>query len=121
LNAFGTEAGIHVVRRFSHFALTSTFVIAVTGIVMVYFAGVSLVRPWGAVYGQIALGKVFFFCAALGAAAVNQFLHLRNWNSENDRQTTMRLRREVSIELVLIVIVFGLAGFLTRTSLPILR
>lgn len=119
LNTFGTETGNRVVRRFSHFALTSTFVIAITGVAMAYFAGVSLVRPWETVYGQIALGKVFFFCAALGAAAVNQFFHLRTWNSENDRQTTLRLRREVSIELVLIVIVFGLAGFLTRTSLPI--
>ena len=119
LNALGSQTGVRVVRRFSHFAVTSTFVIAITGIVMAYFAGVSLVQPWEKIYGQIALAKLLFFCAALGAAAVNQFFHLRTWNSENDRQTTMRLRREVSIELVLIVIVFGLAGFLTRTSLPI--
>jgi putative copper resistance protein D len=119
LNSFGTEIGVQVVRRFSHFALISTFVIAITGIVMAYFAGVSLVQPWETIYGQVALAKLLVFCAALGAAAINQFFHLRTWNSENDRQTTMRLRREVSIELVLIVIVFGLAGFLTRTSLPI--
>ncbi len=118
-NHFGIESGRLVVKRFSEFAMASTAVIMVTGIVMTYFAGVSFRHPWETNYGALVLGKLLLFCAALVAAAINQFLHLRKWDIENDRRATLSVRREVTLELVFIVIIFGVAGFLTRAALPV--
>ena len=118
LGKVGSECGRLVVHRFSQFAIGSTIVIAVTGIFMTNSAGVSFLQPWQTKYGLLVLGKLLFFCVALGAAAINQFLHLRNWNLGNDRQATLSVRREVTIELIFVLVIFGLAGFLTRAPLP---
>ena len=112
------QVSYQVVTRFSHFAMASTALIGVSGLVMAWLNGVSLFKPWTTDYGMLVLAKLGFFCLALGAAAVNQFLHLRTWNPENENEFDLALRREVGIELLLVLIVFTFAGFLTRTALP---
>ena len=107
-----------VVTKFSHFAMASTFVILLSGLVMAWLNGVSIVRPWESDYGVLVLTKIIFFFIILGAAAVNQFLHLRNWNENNESGFVRKIRREVGLEIGLIIVVFFLAGFLTRTQLP---
>jgi putative copper export protein len=116
--AYNERASFLVITRFSHFSMVSTAVIVVTGLLTAYLNGVSFMNPWSSVYGQLVLGKIFFFSLAMLAAAFNQFLHLRNWKIENEIQTVRAIRREVKIEFALITIVFLIAGFLSRTSLP---
>ena len=110
---------LRVVKRFSQFAIVSTGVIALSGLSMAYFAGVSLYRPWATSYGCLIMGKVLFFCAALLAAAVNQFVHLRTWSATNKNGFSQRVRREVRLEIIFLLVVFLLAGFLARTGLPL--
>jgi putative copper export protein len=107
-----------VVIRFSHFAMASTFIIAVSGLAMAWLNGIELLRPWATDYGSMLVGKTVFFSMALAAAAINQFLHIRKWNPENEIQFSKSLRREISLEMVFVFVVFVIAGFLTRTSLP---
>ena len=56
-NRIHPEMSHAVVQRFSHFAMTSTGVIAITGIAMAYWAGVSLLHPLGTEYGKLVVGK----------------------------------------------------------------
>lgn len=113
-----SKISFQVVARFSHFAMASTFVIAVSGLVMAWLNGVSLQKPWDSDYGILVLFKVLFFTLILVAAAVNQFLHLRSWNEKNETEFVRKIRRDVGFEIVLLFVVFILAGFLTRTALP---
>ena len=55
---------------------------------------------------------------ALGAAGINQFLHLRNWRPEKAKEFEIAVKREVALELLLAMFIFMIAGFLTRTQLP---
>jgi putative copper resistance protein D len=110
------EMSHSVVHRFSHFAMASTGVIAATGIVMAYWAGVSIFHPLGTDYGKLVVAKVTFFAVTLGAAAINQFVHLRKWEPTREVQFARSIRREVRLELVLVTFVFLIAGFLARTS-----
>jgi putative copper export protein len=107
-----------VVRRFSHVAMASTALIAMTGLLMTYSAGVSFSRPWETNYGKIILGKVLFFAIALGAAAVNQFSHLRNWKNKIEVSSARAVRRTVAFELAVTFAVLIMAGFLTRFGPP---
>ena len=107
-----------VITRFSHFAMASTFIILLSGLVMAWLNGVSIIKPWESDYGILVLAKLIFFCVVLAAAAINQFLHLRNWNENEESGFVQKIRREVGIEIGFIVVIFILAGFLTRTSLP---
>ncbi len=107
-----------VVHRFSKVAMTSTGLLLLTGLVMAWDSGVSLYRPWNATYGQFIIGKTIFFAIALGAAAINQFVHMRR-PAETESKFAENLRREVRLEIFCVVVVFLIAGFLTRTSLPI--
>jgi putative copper export protein len=113
-----SNLSLKVVTRFSHLAMISTAVIFGTGILMAYTNGVSFRHPWDSEYGTKALLKVGFFSAALGAAAVNQFVHLRSANETEERKLALSVRREVRIELALVLFVFLVAGFLTMTDLP---
>lgn len=113
------EITFRVVKRFSHFAIVSTGIIAFSGVAMAYMAGVSWHHPWSTTYGTLVLAKIFFFSAALLAAAINQFVHLRKWSPENDFEFSKGVRREVGLELIFVLFVFFLAGFLTRVPMPI--
>jgi putative copper export protein len=108
-----------VVKRFSHFAMASTGIIGFSGLLMAYLAGVSLLHPWATSYGLLIIGKVFLFTAALLAAAGNQFIHLRSWTPEREAEFAHGVRREVRLELGFLLVVFILAGFLARTSMPV--
>ena len=112
------EISYRVVKRFSHFAMVSTAIITLSGLLMAYLAGVSLLHPWTTSYGLLIVGKVFFFAAALLVAAMNQFIHLRMWAPEREPAFAMAIWREVRMELVFLLFVFVLAGFLARTSMP---
>jgi putative copper export protein len=107
-----------VVKRFSHFAMASTGVIALSGLAMAYMAGVSWRHPWASTYGTLITVKIFFFSAALLAAAINQFIHLRIWNPNYELKFARNIRREVGLELIFVLLVFFLAGFLARTPMP---
>jgi putative copper export protein len=112
------SVSMNVVKRFSHFAMASTALIVLTGFAMTYLAGVPLLRPWDSIYGTLIIGKLTFFSFAMGAAAINQFVHIRHLRAESEMQFSKSVRREVMIEMILVCIVFGLAGFLARTALP---
>jgi putative copper export protein len=113
-----SNLSIKVVTRFSHLAMISTAVIFGTGILMAYTNGVSFRHPWDSEYGTKALLKVGLFSAALGAAAVNQFVHLRSAKETEERKFALSIRREIRIEIALVLFVFLVAGFLTMTELP---
>ncbi len=98
--------------------MTSTVMIAISGLVMAWLNGAPLLRPWDSEYGILVLSKLLFFCLILGAAAVKQFLHLRSFSENNEVIFVRKIRREVGIEILLIFLVFILTGFLTRTPLP---
>jgi putative copper resistance protein D len=111
---FEREMSHSVVERFSHFAMVSTSVLAFTGVVMAYQLGVPLFWPWSTDYGKVLSLKIALFACALAAAAINQFLHLRGWKEGQEERFTKALRREVRLEFSIVVIVFMIAGFLTR-------
>jgi putative copper export protein len=111
---------LEVVTRFSHFAMTSTGLIAGTGLYMAYRAGVDPTHPWATRYGTLILLKVLLFASALMAASINQFVHMRRAGSMGERRFAQALRREVRLELALAVLVFFLAGYLARTELPVM-
>ena len=116
-----SEAGavFSLVRRFSHFAMASTALIAISGLVMAYRYGVILQAPWLTDYGKVLLLKTFFFSLALIAASINQFVHIRSWTPEKDQEFTRAIYREVRLEIVFVLVVFIAAGYLTRIALPI--
>ncbi len=111
------DRSLSVVRRFSHLAMASTAILLATGLAMAWTFGVSFSQPWASSYGQLLLGKTFLFSLALGAAAVNQFVHLRRV-SETEARFAAHLRREIRLEMLCVATVFLIAGFLTRTALP---
>lgn len=113
-----SEMSHKVVQRFSHFAMASTGIIFVSGLWMAYFAGVSIWHPLSTTYGQIVIGKLLLFCATLAIASVNQFIHLKNQDFLKELSFATSIRREVRSEIIFIIAIFILAGFLTRTSLP---
>jgi putative copper export protein len=115
---FDPQISYRVVQRFSHFAMVSTAIIVATGVATAYMNGVSLFQPWESDYGRLILGKIFFFGLALLAAAVNHFRHLRHWRTENELESVRFIRREVRLEFAILLVVFLIAGFLSRTALP---
>ncbi len=116
---FLPETSHRVVERFSRYAMASTAAIGLSGLLMAYSAGVPLLAPWQAqLYGKLLIGKTLLFGAALLAASVNQFLHLRTWHPEREAVFSRSICREVGLEMALVLGVLALAGFLTRTALP---
>ena len=115
---FDQTLSLKVVNRFSHFAMASTFLISLTGVLTAWLNGVPLLTPWTSLYGQLIMVKILFFGAALLAAAVNQFIHLKHWRTENELVSVKAMRREVRLEFILILFVFATVGFLARTGLP---
>jgi putative copper export protein len=115
---FEVEMSHVVVERFSHFAMASTALIALTGIVMAYQLGIPFLRPWGTDYGSVLTLKVCLFLSALAAASVNQFLHLRTWRPGLEKQFTVAIRREVRLEIAMVLIIFMVVGFLARMMPP---
>lgn len=113
-----SSIGHSVVKRFSHFAMASTGIIFLTGLTAAVSGGVSVWRPWATTYGQLILAKTFFFSLTLAAAAINQFVHLKNASTITDLKFSKSIRREVLIEITLVILVFGIVGYLTRTDLP---
>jgi copper transport protein len=113
----GAGSAYQLVQRFSHLAMGSTGSIGVTGILMTYWAGVSFIRPWESTYGLLICAKLALFSAALLAAAINQFLHLRRYDPTREAFFARAIRREVTLELVCVTVIFGVAGFLARTAL----
>jgi putative copper resistance protein D len=113
-----THQSFAVVKRFSHFAMASTAMIALSGAYLVYSAKVPMFHPWATPYGFLVTVKVFFFAVALLAAATNQFRHLKSWQVESELSFLRNIRREVRLEIIIILIIFLIAGFLTRTALP---
>lgn len=122
LSAKGDAAGViqAVVERFSKVAMGSVAIIFVSGILMTYQGGVDFLHPWATDYGRLILAKVALFLLALGAAGLNQFIHLRKWKTAGETLVATHVSREVKLELALIVFIFAVAGFLTRTDLPLL-
>lgn len=119
-SAVSNEISYSVVKRFSHFAMASTGLIGLSGVVTAYLNQVSIFNISQSQYGILIIYKILFFSLALGAAAINQFLHLRKWTPQSEPKFSFALRREVGFELIFVLIIFMIAGFLTRTALPAL-
>ena len=107
-----------VVERFSKLAMTSTGALAAAGLTLAITYGVDPFHPWGTNYGLLVLAKIALFGLALAAAAINQFIHLKRWDPEKERAFSRGIYREVGVEILLMIAVFFVAGFLTRTDLP---
>jgi copper transport protein len=107
-----------VVKRFSHFAMGSTAMIFLTGIAMAYLSGVDPLHPFLTTYSQIISVKLIAFFLALAFAAINQLVHLRKGLTEGEFKFAKNICREVRIEITVLFIIFILAAFLSRTSLP---
>jgi putative copper export protein len=99
------------VHRFSRFAMLATACILASGLLMAFWAGVSITHPFATVYGRLVAAKLGAFVLALGFASFNQFVHLR-------KRGFGPMRREIGFELVLVFSAFLLAGFLTRAMPP---
>ena len=106
------------VKRFSHFAMFSTGILMATGLVQVYLIENSLSRLWASDYGKLIFLKLFLFCSALLAAAVNQFYHMSKYKAGNDFKFAISVRREVGLEISIIFLVLGVTSVLTRSNLP---
>lgn len=113
-----SDVSLKLVTRFSHFAMISTAAIAGTGLYMAYRAGISPWQPWATRYGMLVLVKLILFSAALAAASINQFVHMKKAQEAGEKLFVKEIRREVRLEFVLVVFVFLVAGFLARTDLP---
>ncbi len=113
-----TASAFPTVERFSHFAMASTGTIMVSGLVQIYLVNDSLFILWSSEYGKLAFLKLLLFCTALLAAAVNQFKHMAKWKPGNEPHFARRIRREVRIEMLIIVGILIITSFLTRTNLP---
>lgn len=105
-----------LVKRFSIFAMCSTAIIGISGFILATLAGVSLSAPLSTTYGKFVIGKIILFCVVLGIASINQFIHLKRWKITAEKIFITDIHRESRRELVIIVIIFILAGFLTMTS-----
>jgi putative copper export protein len=128
---------VRVGHRFSTLALTSVFVLGLTGLVStVLIVGPDmLTRPWdlaGQTYGAFLLGKVALFAAMLGLAGLNRFVFLGARPGPDEERPTHDysslhptranrgsvFARAVGLEATLGVLVLVLAGFLTAVSPP---
>ena len=107
-----------VVKRFSHFAMASTAVIAATGLIMAFRYGVIFTSPWATNYGLLLLIKTGLFSLSLLAASVNQFVHLYKWDPTRRQDFVKGVFRGVTLELFLVTSVLMVAGFLTRSPTP---
>lgn len=112
------DVSFRLVKRFSHFAVASTAVIGITGVAMGLLNGASWKDPLATDYGKLLSLKLALFLTTLGIASINQFIHLKKWNHGNESQFSLGVYRESRLELIIIVIIFGVAGFLARTALP---
>jgi putative copper export protein len=98
--------------------MASTAAIALTGIVLALRYGVHPSAPWGSDYGKLILVKTTLFALALLAASVNQFSHLRSWHPSREFLFTRGISREIGLELIAVILIFAVAGFLTRLPMP---
>ena len=115
---FKSETTQVLMKRFSHFAIGSTAVIAASGVSLAYLYGVRLGGLFGTPYSKLVMTKTLLFAMTLGIASINQFVHLRHWTPEKEPSFARGVYRESLLELLLIVAVLLVAGFLTRTDAP---
>jgi putative copper export protein len=111
-------SGFQVVKRFSHFAMASTGILMASGLAQIYLIENSFRILWRSDYGKLIFLKFFLFCAALLIAAVNQFIHLNRYKEGNDLEFAVGVRREIGIEILIILLVLVATSILTRTNLP---
>ena len=108
------------VLRFSRVAMVSTFVIAVTGIANAVRFGVSPGDPWQTEYGKLVVLKLALFIGVILIASLNQFVHLRNWSENSAPVFVRRVQMTAFAEWIGVVLIFGVAGFLTQSSPPLM-
>ncbi len=113
-----SDTSYKVVTRFSHFAMSATVGILLTGSFMAYLSGVNISDPLQSPYSEMVFAKLFIFFGTLGIASINQFIHLRNRRSREEFKFAANIRREVGLEMFLVTLIFILAGFLSRTAVP---
>lgn len=108
---------VEVVARFSHHALLSVIVLAISGTVM----AILIIGSWGTLfgsdYGRILLIKLGIVAAVVLPAAWNR-LHLlaRIIKQPSEQQQWASLRRTLTGEAVLLMAVIAVTGFLANTS-----
>ena len=109
---------LDVVKRFSKAAVAATAGIVGAGLSLAWRYGVPFSAPWQSDYGRWLLVKAGLFIMALIFASVNHFLHLKRWDTSQSLISAGKIRREIGSEMLLIVLVYIVAGLLTGTALP---
>ncbi|MCM2279883.1 MAG: CopD family protein [Oligoflexia bacterium] len=107
------------VRGFSRIALAATGIIFVTGLFSGLSAGVSGLNWLSSGYSLLFVSKAVVFAGVLAAASLNHFKHLPAWGSIPARDSARRVRRAVRLEAGGVLILFVLAGFLSRSAPPV--
>jgi copper transport protein len=93
-------------RRFSNLALASVVVLAVTGVVRAYTELDSVSQIWSTGYGRVLIVKSALLVLLGGIGWLNRFRLL-------PRGSLTLLRRNVSVELTLFVVLIGAVALLT--------
>jgi copper transport protein len=100
------EARAATLRKFSNLALASVLVLAVTGAVRAYTELDSVSQIWSTGYGRVLIVKSALLVLLGGVGWFNRFLVL-------PRGSLSVLRRNVSVELALFVVLVGAVALLT--------
>jgi putative copper export protein len=135
-DALAADAPTQIILRFSRLALGCAFAVAAAGVWLALLYGVAPTHPWTTTYGKLVCAKAALLLLTLVAASVNHFVHLPRLReggtlssardlvtqpitegaSAQELAIAQAVRREATIELALVLIIFILAGFLTQTS-----
>lgn len=111
------EDDVVIVQRFSHWALWSVVLLALSGVTM---SALILDAPsalWSTMYGRLLLTKVAALTPIIGIAAYNRWKLLPAIKKLAEPQTKYRaLHRLLRVEAALLIVVLGITGFLTNQS-----
>ena len=103
-------------HRFSELAVAAVAAVALTGFINGWFLVGTVGNLVGTLYGQVLIGKVVLFLAAVVIGGVNHRRLLPQLGSTVGEgaveQTAARLRRNVKIELALAGAVIGVVSVL---------
>jgi putative copper export protein len=102
------DAAAHATRRFFPLGLAAVSVIAATSLIQAIDLVGSIPALFGTAYGRVALLKLGLFLSLLGLAALNRFVFAA--------RPDIRLKRSISGESALAILVVLAAGFLAHLT-----
>ncbi|MCX5578588.1 copper resistance CopC/CopD family protein [Kaistia terrae] len=107
----------NVLRRFSKLAPWFVLPLIAAGVLLAFVQVRALDALWTTAYGNILVVKLALLVPLFALAVVNR-LWLTKPAQGGEARATMRLRRSVGFELVLIVLIFAIAGLWRFTPPP---